>query len=390
MHFNDCIVLAGGAGSRLWPASSTKNPKQFLSVPPDKCFLSAAVERALMLIQDSNDSKVLIITGKDHIQAVTEVCAGFTNEQRKHLVLIPEPDAKNTAPAIASGLLYINWAAGGIDRNILVLTSDHIISPFEVLKADSAAAAAFAQQDKLVVFGIPALSPNTGYGYIESSDLLSVPAGEEERKKGHYEPLVYRAKSFREKPDKKKAEEFIKAGNFCWNSGMFAFSSKFLLKEFREKAPDVFLPFLRLRAPDERSHEIRKGLRILEKWEGLDSTYNEAARISFDYAIAEKCTQTVMVKAAFQWTDVGCWDEYARVLTEASSIPKSEVYRIASESTFVDSDIPVALVNAEDLIVVIRTEKNALQAALIAKKGETQKVQEIVKQIRDKGRIELL
>ena len=391
MNFNDCIILAGGAGTRLWPASTAKNPKQFLAIPPGRSFLSAAIERALSVIQDTDDSRIIIISGSSHIPAIVDLCSYFTMEQQKHFVLIPEPDAKNTAPAIASSLLYINWAAGGMDRNILVLTSDHIISPLEIFKTDAAAASAFAQQDKLVVFGIPPLSPHTGYGYIETSDVLSVPAGEEERKMGHYEPMVYRTVSFKEKPDRKKAEEFLEAGNYCWNSGMFAFSSRFMLNEFREKAPDLFSPFLKLRAPDERAHEIRRGLRVLEKWEGLETTYRNAPKISFDYAIAEKCRETVMVKAAFQWSDVGSWDEYVKFLVESAELPETEVYRVASENTFVDSDIPVALVSAEDLIVVIRSGKDGgPQTALIAKKGETQKVQDIVRQINDAGRIELL
>ena len=393
MLFNDCIVLAGGAGTRLWPASSAATPKQFLSVPGDQNtgsmnFLTAAIDRALAVIEDSPDSRVIIIAGRDHVPAIVECCSVFTLAQKKHLVLIPEPEAKNTAPAIACSLLYSDWVNTGIDRKILILTSDHLINPLEVFKTDASAAGAFTQQDKLIVFGIPPVSPNTGYGYIETSALLTIPPGENLREEDYYDPIVYRAEAFREKPDKKQAEEFIKAGNFYWNSGMFAFSSKFMLEEFREKTPELLYPFLKLRAPNERSYSIRQDLRILENWEGLEEAYSAAPKISFDYAIAEKCSRTVMVKAAFKWTDVGSWDEYIKLVPVPGN---PEVYSIDSENTFVDSDIPVALVNADDLIVVIRTGKNGEpQAALIAKKGETQKVQEIVRQIKEAGRTGLL
>ena len=171
---------------------------------------------------------------------------------------------------------------------------------------------------------------------------------------------------------------------------MFAFSSKFMLSEFRSHALELINPLLKLRAPHESSFGSLKNLRILENWDGLEAAYSCVPSVSFDYAIAEKCLQTVLVKAAFQWIDVGCWDEYVRLFKE-DLVPLSEVYRWASESSFVDSDIPVALVNAEDLIVVIRSGKdNSPSAALIVKKGETQKVQEIVKKIKAAGRTDLL
>jgi len=406
MFFNDCIILAGGSGTRLWPASNSKNPKQFLQIPEQNSrpmnFLTAAIERAFTVLEESDDSKVIIIAGQNYINAVVDSCAIFSKARQKHLVIIPEPEAKNTAPAIACSLLYSDWVSGGQDRKILVLTSDHLISPLEVFKTDALAAAAFALQDRLIVFGIPPSSPNTGYGYIETSNLLTVPPGPNMLEQDYYEPFIYKAASFREKPDKKKAEAYLKAGNYYWNSGMFAFSLKFMLQEIHEKAPDLIEPFLKnLRDPNEQSYRIQKGIRILEKWEDIASAYIKAPKISFDYAIAEKCKRTVMVKAAFKWIDVGSWDIYAGLIPAQDSeydenirnpaAAGTEVYRVGSENTFVDSDIPVALVDAEDLIVVVRSGKaGEPKAILIAKKGETQKVQEIIQQIRESGRTDLL
>jgi mannose-1-phosphate guanylyltransferase/mannose-1-phosphate guanylyltransferase/mannose-6-phosphate isomerase len=387
--FDDCIIMAGGAGTRLWPASTSRKPKQFLAIPPEGSFFSAALERALEVTADAVDGRVIIIAGKNHVKHVTEACAGLEAVDQKRLVLIPEPAARNTAPAIACGVLYSDWVSGGLERNILVLTSDHIIRPLEVFKANAAAAAAFAREDMLAIFGIPPRSPETGYGYIETSRLLQA-SGEtpcRDTKRGYYEPEVYEAASFREKPGRKTAEAFVKAGNFFWNSGMFAFSSKFMLGEFRQNARDVISPFKKLRAPDERSYRTRKGLRILAEWKDLEAAYGETKSISFDYAIAEKCDRTVMVKAAFQWTDVGSWDEYAALAGDTGA----EVYRSGSESTFVDSDIPVALCGADNLIVVVRSGKDGgPPAVLIAAKGKTQQVREIVEQIKAAKRTELL
>jgi mannose-1-phosphate guanylyltransferase/mannose-1-phosphate guanylyltransferase/mannose-6-phosphate isomerase len=304
--------------------------------------------------------------------------------------------AKNTAPAIACGTLYADWEGGGQERNILVLTCDHIISPLSVFKANAAAAAAYAQQDKLAVFGIPPLSPDTGYGYIETSRLLS---GSQVQDKGrrHYEPEVFKASSFREKPDRKTAEHYVKAGNFYWNSGMFAFSSKFMIDEFRKNAPEVLAPFSKLMAPLEQAYKKLKGLRVLSNWMDLDKAYDKTKNISFDYAIAEKSAQTVMVKADFTWRDVGSWDEYARMLqaqmpkNQTAADKEADIFRIASESTFVDSDIPVALCGVEDLIVVVRSGRDGNPpAVLIVKKGETQKVKEIVEKIKTSGKTDLL
>jgi len=404
MLFNDCIILAGGSGTRLWPASSSKNPKQFLPVPGQDSaqmnFLAASVERGFAVIEDLPDSRVIIISGKDHIAAIIETCRVFSESRRKRLVLIPEPEAMNTAPAIACCLLYSELVNGG-SRKIIVLTSDHLISPLEVFRNDASAAAVFTQRDELVVFGIPPDSPNTGYGYIEAAQQLALPQEPLPHGEDYRKTPVYRSAGFKEKPNREKAREFLEAGNHYWNSGMFAFSLKFMLKEFRENAPDLIGPFLKnLERPETDSYEIRNGISILENWKGLADAYSDTQKISFDYAIAETCSSTVMVKASFRWIDVGSWDVYAGLVPAQNSTgvdcagkeaAGAGIFSIESENTFVDSDIPVALVNANDLIVVIRSEKKGgPKAALIVKKGESQKVQEIIKLIKESGHTELL
>ena len=399
--FDDCIIMAGGSGTRLWPASTSSRPKQFLSLPQagktgrrgkpedNRSFFSAALERALEVTRDSEDGRVIIVAGKNHINPIVEECVQVDAPERKRLVLIPEPMARNTAPAIACALLYIDWVSSGRDRNVLVLTSDHIIEPLDIFKTDASAAAAMAQADKFVVFGIQPDRPETGYGYIETAETLSIPPDEKLRNKKRYEPGVFRVASFHEKPDLKKAQKYIEAKKYYWNSGMFAFSSKFMIAEFCRSAPDVIDPFKKLWAPGEYSYHTRKGLRILADWGPIESYYQKASAISFDYAIAEKCQNTVMVKAGFSWTDVGSWDEYARL----SKQPDAELYGTdgAAETCFVDSDIPVALCGVEDLIVVVRSGKDGSPPAiLISKKGETQKVREIVDKIKNSGRKELL
>ncbi|GHV50754.1 hypothetical protein AGMMS49579_04860 [Spirochaetia bacterium] len=381
--FNDVIIMAGGSGTRLWPASNSRRPKQFLPISPDRpgySFFSAAVERALAVIEGA-DGRVIIIAGKSHVPHIIAVCAALSADERKRLVLIPEPAAKNTAPAIACGVIYSLCTAANTDRTMLVLTSDHIIKPLEQFRADAAAAAALARQERLTVFGIPPKNPDTGFGYIET-DAASGNAVAD-----HIGPQSFEVKSFREKPDRETAEKFLAAGRFYWNSGMFAFSSQFMLAEFCRHAPEVLKPFEKLTTPDKNAYRTEQGLRILENWPGLDAAYRDARAISFDYAIAEKCENTAMVRANFNWIDIGNWDEYARLLENTGS----EVYRSGSTDCFVDSDIPVALAGVEGLIVTVRSGRDGgPPSVLILKKGESQRLREIVEQIKEAGRSELL
>ncbi|MDR2739776.1 MAG: mannose-1-phosphate guanylyltransferase, partial [Treponema sp.] len=349
-----------------------------LSVTGEGSLFNDAVGRALALTGE--DGRVIIIAGKTHAPHIIRVCEKYRGDDKKRLVLIPEPLAKNTAPAIACGAFYAQGTSNG-DRNILVLTSDHIIRPLTVFTADAAAASVFSARGSLAIFGIPPRGPETGYGYIETGDRFTGP-----------ETAVYKVLSFREKPNQERAEQFLAAGNYYWNSGMFGFSSRFILEEFRRNAPEIYSAFEKLAVPDEAAYTVQGGIRVLDKWPGLEEAYNAAPGISVDYAIAEKSSQTVVVSARFEWFDVGSWDEYARLASDRRSGDASaEVYAQDSSGCFVDSDIPAALCGVDDLIVVIRSGRDGAPAsALIAKKGATQGVKNIVEQIKAAGRTELL
>jgi mannose-1-phosphate guanylyltransferase/mannose-1-phosphate guanylyltransferase/mannose-6-phosphate isomerase len=384
--FDDCIIMAGGSGTRLWPASNSRRPKQFLPLSGEEgqSFFSTALERALALTR-RRDGRVIVIAGKNHAPQVSAACAPFGEEEKKRMILIPEPEAKNTAPAIACGAVFaersLEGGTGG-GRSILVLTSDHIIGPLDIFKADAELAAHFTRQGKLAVFGIPPAGPETGYGYIEAGDALPCPAG---KGGGAGKARAFAVKSFREKPGRAAAENFVAAGCFYWNSGMFAFSTPFMLEEFRRSAPEVLAPFEKLGAPGGR--RVENGLTLIDNWPGLGEAYREAESISIDYAVAEKCRESVVIPARFNWIDIGNWDEYAKLLKHTGS----EVYSAGAEDCFVDSDIPVALAGVEGLIVSLRSGRDGSPPSLlIAKKGESQRLREIVDQIKAAGRTELL
>jgi len=326
-----------------------------------------ALERALELAE-----KVIIITGKSHISHAAADIAKLTSAEKKRVIVISEPAAKNTAPAAACAVVYSQLS--GNNRNMLVLTSDHIIKPLEVFKTDASLAAAAASEGKLVVFGIPPAHPETGYGYIEI-----IPKTDRKN--------VYTAAAFHEKPDLQTAKKYLSTKRFFWNSGMFAFNTCFMADQFLSLAPDVFKCFEKLKQPKPEDYTVSKGVKILNGWKGLDTAYKKAKSVSFDYAIAEKCGKTAMVRANFEWIDIGNWEEYAKIRKNSGS----DIFNVSSQACYVDSDIPVALAGVEDLIVVIRSGKNGENpAALITRKGQTQKVRDIVEQIKLQGKNDLL
>ena len=371
---NDCLIMAGGSGIRLWPASSSRKPKQFLSAAKGgkESFFSLSLERAFNVVSES-DGRVIVVTGKTHMPFVIAACSKLKAAEKKRLVLIPEPEAKNTAPAIACALAYAGKTCG-FNRTMLVLTSDHIIKPLDVFINDSNLAAQFAEQNKLVIFGIPPSAPETGFGYIEAADKMT--------------ENVYNVAAFHEKPNKETAEQFLASKKYFWNSGMFVFRCDFLAEEYRRLETEVISPFENLKNPDKNSYTKTKDICVLNKWAGLDKAYKQTKRISFDYAIAEKCAQTVMIRAAFDWIDIGSWDDYARLLSENSC---ENVYAAETEGCFVDSDIPVALAGVENIIVVIRSGKDGSPpSALITQKGKTQLVRDIVDKISQSDKKDIL
>jgi len=390
--FDDCVILAGGSGTRLWPASSSRLPKQFLPVGSGKgkvsfkrSFFQMAVERALAvtnglvngLANGKSDGRVIVITGEKHITLVAADLAKLSAAQKKRLLIIGEPAAKNTAAAIACAAVYASFPKGGPadGRKMLVLTSDHIITPLDAFTADAELAALSVRssiEGKLAVFGIPPERPETGYGYIEA---------------GKESGGVFAVSAFHEKPDLQTAKKYVASKRFFWNSGMFAFNTNFIARQFRDFAPEVFAPFEKLKEPPPQAYTVLQGVRILNEWPALKAAYNKAKSVSFDVAIAEKCRNTVMLRASFDWVDIGNWEEYIKVCDKNSSL----VFRAAADGCYVDSDIPVALAGVEDLIVVIRSGKNGESAAaLVTRRGQTQKVRDIVDEIRKAGKPELL
>jgi mannose-1-phosphate guanylyltransferase/mannose-6-phosphate isomerase len=346
------IILAGGSGTRLWPASTKEKPKQFLTLGLEKSFLQMSVERGLAV---NPDAEVVVVTHRDYVEGTADQLAAYA-ARGSRITILPEPTGRNTAPAIAFAGLYLEGRLPETAR-ALILSADHLIRPLDRFVTDAKKAAELGGRGFIAVFGIPPTEPNTGYGYIEA---------------GAAEGPGFQVAAFKEKPDAAAAAAYVEAGRYYWNSGMFLFSLKTLKEEFAAHAPEIAAPFDRLGrslfAGAAGSAALSRRIGGIAVWgEGkeIEELFGKLPSISVDYAVLEKSGKVAMVRADFEWNDVGSWDEVARLLP--GEYP--ELFSEDAEGCAVYSDIPVALCGVRDLVVVVRNGR-----ALVLKKGSSQHV----------------
>ena len=356
------FILAGGSGTRLWPASNTDNPKQFLTVKDGKSLILLTIERALQI---SSKVNVFIITLKDQMDGIIKECNKLKNG-RDRIFVLPEPASRNTAPAIAVCASYLIEEGRG-SEGVLVLPADHLIEPVSGFKINVEEAGKLAEKDYLVTFGIKPDYPATGYGYIEAGDAVL---------------NGFRVNSFKEKPNKRAAANFIKKGNYFWNSGMFVFKAARFWEELKAGAPGIASVFTGIGANQTVSQ--KDGIKIIMDNKRTEEVYKKSPKDSIDYAVMEKCTRVALVSASFEWNDIGSWDEMASLQSPVSEL-RPPFFNIDSTNNFVHSDIPVALCGVDNLMVI---QKNG--SLLICKKGRGQLVKDAVEQIKEQNRTDLL
>lgn len=361
------LILAGGSGTRLWPASRAAAPKQYLSFDGGPSYLQQALLRA----RAAGSDLIVVVTGEEQLPAVAAQCAAL--ETAAHAAgdaapcyLLGEPAARNTGPAVALGARFVAQlrpAAAAEDAALLVLSSDHAIAPLAAFAADVGAARRLARRGWLTTFGIRPTRPETGYGYLELGAALED---------------GYQVAAFREKPDRATAARFLAAGGFLWNAGLFLFPLQLLRRELRRCAPEIAAPLERaaVAAPDAAAGP---GPAAVAPSAELRAVYRELPAISIDYALMERSRRVAAVRASFQWSDVGSWDELARVSRGDEPAAAAE-----ARGNAVFSELPVALAGVDDLIVVV---KNGV--VLVTRKGRTQLVREVVAGLRER-RPELL
>lgn len=265
------IILAGGSGSRLWPLSNEKYPKQLLSFFEDnETLLQKTYLRLLNIV---NSDAVLTITNAKHCAYIKKQLDKFYSPK-----IITEPISKNTAPAIFCALKYFldNNVSG--DEVVLILPSDHLIKDNNLFIKSVNEAKKLAKDGFIVTFGVKPTYPETGYGYVKVKAPLDV---------------GYKVDKFVEKPNLKLANKYINDSKYFWNSGIFMGTITTLIKEYSTNAQEIYKYFDKLKFKD--NYKIPK------------KVYNEMPSISFDYAIMEKSKNIALVKLKSDWTDLGSW-----------------------------------------------------------------------------------
>ncbi len=334
-------IMAGGKGERFWPLSRESRPKQLLSLVTEKTLLEEAVERVKPLVGDN----VFFIT--------TKVLSDKIRSLYPNYPILVEPQGKNTAPcALYAAKWLLNSDPGAL---LALLPADHVIKNGKALCENLHFGAEFAEMGDFVTLGIKPTRPETGYGYIEAAEAIE--------EKGNLR--AYRVRKFHEKPEREVAEQYIRAGNFYWNSGMFLFRPETLLEAMRKFAPEIWSVF--------EKYDI-----LTE--DGKNAFYSEVPANSIDYAVMEKVNNIVVIEATFDWEDVGSFAALEKVLDSDpnGNVIKGEVIYLNANSNIALSEKGlVALYNVRDLVVV-HTE----DVTLVIPKEDSQKVKEILKELR--------
>jgi len=343
------LILAGGSGTRLWPLSRKNYPKQFLKLNGDRSLLQSTADRLLNVVSKED---IVVMTNDEYKYYVNSDLAWIEN-------VILEPACRNTAPAIALGVKYCIEKLGcKEDEVIFVSPSDHIIRPVDRFAQCVSQSESIARAGHIVTFGIKPVRPETGYGYIRVRSQKS--------ETGNCD--FFKVEKFEEKPDIETAIRYVNEGNYYWNSGMFAFSIGTMLKEFKRHNPMI--------------------IKMLDKsFDELLRDYKQMPDISIDYAVIEKSDRVVTFPLDIYWNDIGSWDSLYDVLDkdENGNVKRGDILTVDTKRTLIiGNKRQISTIGLEDFLIVETDD-----AILIAKRGETQKVKDIVNKLKENGRTEV-
>ena len=347
-------ILAGGSGTRFWPLSRRLNPKQFLNLAPSGLSLIQATEARLRGLGDKQST--VVVTSEDQSSLVEKHLPGS--------IVLSEPEPKNTAPALALAATVVMSKLG--DVPMLALAADHLIQNEAALcEVFKTALNQAVSSDCLLTIGIPPTGPETGYGYIERGESIS--------------DGVHRVARFVEKPDKTTAETYLNSGKYYWNSGMFVWRPSVFLAEVGKYMPNLASGMGKI------SHLIQTGA----KGEKIAAIFSSLQSESVDFGIMEKSERVSVVDGAgFTWSDIGSWSSWAQGMEGdvQGNVKKGNGMLVDCRGCVTwSSGKTIAAVGMEDVVIV-----ESEDAILVCKKGESQRVREIVSELKESGRRELL
>lgn len=350
------VIMAGGVGSRFWPRSRRRFPKQFLPILHRRTMLEETCHRLRPLVPWGN---VVVVAGQEHASHVRCILPALP---RQNLLL--EPCGRSTAPCIGLAALHIQRRCP--EAVIIVLPADHAIGDPRAFRLVLKAAAATArEQECLVTIGVTPTHPETGYGYIRVGAEVE----------GKRNALWVR--SFHEKPSRRQAEQFVASGEYLWNSGMFVFQVSTILQALRQFLPPVYHGLARVVGSQKR------------KAQALRYEYQRLPSISIDYGVMEKVCQTntslrlAVMPGDFGWSDVGSWDALAAFWEKdarGNAVEGKAVLVDTREAVVLSPSRLVALVGVEDVIVI-----DAGDAILVCRRSQAQEVRRVVEALEKRG-----
>lgn len=353
------VIMAGGGGTRFWPLSRQKTPKQLLNLSGKDLMVNEAVDRMATVIGKDN---IFIITSEVQASAMEVATA---NKVLKKNILV-EPAARNTAACIGYSAMEIVRKYG--DGVMITTPADHYIENVPVLTNIFRTAITTAEeQDKLIAIGLKPTFPSTGFGYIKYNA----------RANGDVKPVI----EFREKPDEETAKRYMESGEYAWNSGMFIWKASLILEKLRENTPDIYEDLVK----------IGDAMNTPNEKKVLNEIYPNIRKMSIDYAVMEPCAakgDVLVIPGDCGWNDVGSWD-MMDILHESDSdknILIGDVTAIDVKDTVIySSSKTVTAVDVDNLVIVETPD-----AIMVCRKDKAQNVKKIVDALNEAGRKELL
>jgi mannose-1-phosphate guanylyltransferase len=335
------VILSGGGGTRLWPLSTPQKPKQFLALTGDRTMFQLTLDR----VNDAdNFAAPIIVANAAHADLVEAQCAN------DNAIILLEPCARNTAPAIALAAL----AASDPKAVLLVMPSDHVIIDVAAFHAATNAALPLVEAGWMVTYGIAPTGPETGYGYIQMGEALS--------------NGLQSVARFVEKPDVARAEAMLAQGNHSWNGGIFLFRADIYLSALSVHAPDMLAS-----AQNAMAKASRDGNRITPNAEAFAACPSD----SIDYAVMEKAEHVAVISVKMGWSDIGSWDAlYELNAKDAAANATIGTARIeGATGNLIHADgIRVSIHGVEDLIIVANGRE-----VMIMPRGSSQKARDFAK-----------
>ncbi len=341
------IVMAGGQGTRFWPESTQKLPKQYLSLVGEEPLICQTFKRFGSMV--AKDSRFVVTTQDQKELALTHAQGELLKEN-----IIVEPMGRNTAPCIFLSMIQLIENGAKLSDVVAVVPSDHVILNEKKFREQIDIAKQVASDtSSIVTIGIPPHFPHTGFGYIHKGEP--------------YKTFAFKVNSFVEKPDLNRAKAYLKSGEYLWNAGMFVAPIGVFMEELKAHAPILFSFF----------EQIKNSLTNFQE---LKKVYSQLPKDSIDYAVMEKSSKVMVVPAEFDWNDLGSWDALEEVIPRENgniNASSKKVYALDSQGNIVFCPgKKVALIDVKDLVIVSNGE-----AVLVMPKAKSQRVKEIVELI---------